>query len=47
MLLPFIDEKRLLDAVAPKEATLTAEEHYRNGKCRCLFLCELCRSHLC
>lgn len=31
-LLPFIDETRLLNAVAPLEATLTDEEQYRNAK---------------
>ena len=32
MLLPFIEEQRLLDAVAPLEETLTAEETARNGR---------------
>jgi 5'-3' exoribonuclease 2 len=38
-LLPFIDERRLLDAVGSVEHTLTEEEAYRNG-CRldCLFM---------
>ena len=40
-LLPFIDERRLLDAVASVEHTLTAEERYRNS-CRldCVFMHE-------
>ena len=32
VLLPFIEERRLLDAVAPHEATLTPEEAARNGR---------------
>ncbi len=31
-LLPFIDETRLLEAVTPREETLTEEERYRNAK---------------
>lgn len=30
VLLPFIDERRLLDAIKPKQSSLTAEEHRRN-----------------
>ncbi len=38
-LLPFIDEARLLAAVAPCEQSLTAEERFRNAKrCEQLFL---------
>ena len=32
VLLPFIEEARLLDAVAPLEKTLTPEEAARNGR---------------
>ena len=45
-LLPFIDEARLLAAVAPCEASLTAEERFRNAKrCEQLFLVQLSPAH--